>query len=226
VTDVEERQGADPRIAGELCALVLHDFRNILAVADTSAHLCAASLDDKPFATRQLARVREQLRRAQDLANRCMAVAKGEPLQRARVPFGDVCDEALSAVAARDGVSIVVTPDTRSVELTCDTSLFARALANLIENARDAIGARGTVSLSIERDGSSEIVRVHDDGPGIPPHLLFAGVTTKASGSGLGLLVVRAIVVSHGGDIALEPSPRGTTFRITIPSAGPARRTP
>ncbi len=214
-----ERRGADPRIAGELAALVLHDFRNMLAVADTSAHLCEQNLDDRPFAERQIKRAREQLRRAQDLATRCLAVAKGEPVERARIGFGELCDEVMASVAARAGVHMSALEAQRGVELVCDKALFSRALANLVENARDALDGGGHIELSIEpTSDAGRIVRVRDDGPGLPPHLWLAGVTTKASGSGLGLVVARAVVTAHGGEIALEPSELGTSVRITLPA--------
>jgi signal transduction histidine kinase len=216
---MSERQGADPRIAAELAALVLHDFRNMLAVADTSAHLCEQNLDDRPFAERQIKRAREQLRRAQDLATRCLAVAKGEPIDKTRTSFGELCDEAISSVATRDGVELTAPQALRGVEIACDKALFARALANLIENARDALDGGGTIELSIESPpGGGSIVRVRDDGSGLPAHLWLAGMTTKQAGSGLGLLVARAVVSAHGGEIALEPAERGTHIRITLPA--------
>lgn len=222
---MSERQGADPRIAAELAALVLHDFRNMLAVADTSAHLCEQNLDDRPFAERQIKRAREQLRRAQDLATRCLAVAKGEPIDRARIRFGDLVDEAVSSVAARAGVEIGAPPDQRNVEIACDKALFARVLANLVENARDALEGGGHIELSIEPlpDGG-HAVRVRDDGPGLPAHLWLAGVTTKEAGSGLGLLVSRAVMSAHGGAMRLEPrdvaasSRPGTTISLILPA--------
>lgn len=215
---MSERQGADARIAAELAALVLHDFRNMLAVADTSAHLCEQNLDDRPFAERQIKRTREQLRRAQDLATRCLAVAKGEALDRASVGFGELCDEIIASVAPREGVEIGSPAAQRDVALPCDKALFARAIANLVENARDALDGGGSIEISIEAPAAGgHIVRVRDDGPGFPAHLWLAGVTTKAAGSGLGLLVTRAVVAAHQGEITLEPSERGTSIRITLP---------
>jgi two-component system, NtrC family, nitrogen regulation sensor histidine kinase GlnL len=66
---------------------------------------------------------------------------------------------------------------------------------------------------------------VRDNGPGVPsemqPHLFDPFITTKASGSGLGLALVAKIIGDHGGIIECESHPRRTTFRVLMPMFAP-----
>jgi signal transduction histidine kinase len=95
---------------------------------------------------------------------------------------------------------------------------------NLIDNAIDALGERGTITITTLCDGSCIEVHVEDDGPGIPPEVqgrvFDAFVTTKdvGKGTGLGLSTARQIVVDrHDGSLTVESEPGHTVFRVRIP---------
>jgi signal transduction histidine kinase len=95
---------------------------------------------------------------------------------------------------------------------------------NLIDNAADAMGGTGVLTLRTSADGDSLVVDVADDGPGIPdkirPRIFDAFYTTKdvGQGSGLGLENAQRIVVKrHHGAIDVESSPAGTTFTVRLP---------
>ena len=95
--------------------------------------------------------------------------------------------------------------------------------ANLLENALDAVSERGEVLVSAMRSGSDVVVRVIDDGPGIPPdaegRIFDPFFTTKpiGQGTGLGLDISRRIVQAHEGKIGFETRPGRTEFRVTLP---------
>ncbi|MCI0585784.1 MAG: ATP-binding protein [Planctomycetes bacterium] len=115
-------------------------------------------------------------------------------------------------------------------EVVADPEELRRLFINLLDNAFEAAGEGGGVRLEVARDGKSAILRVEDDGPGIPEEVrarLFEPYfSTKTTGTGLGLAICRRIVADLGGTIALEPRPgRGTSARVTIPLAadGPDR---
>jgi len=95
---------------------------------------------------------------------------------------------------------------------------------NLIDNAADAIGGTGTLTLRTSLDGDAVLVEIRDDGPGIPPEvqprIFQAFFTTKApgEGSGLGLDNAQRIVVGrHGGTLDFVTAQSGTTFRVRLP---------
>jgi signal transduction histidine kinase len=93
--------------------------------------------------------------------------------------------------------------------------------ANLVDNALDA--AKGEVVVSAAPQGSSVVVRVVDDGPGLPPanreRIFDPFFTTKpvGQGTGLGLDIARRVVRKHRGEIDVDSRPGRTEFRVTLP---------
>ncbi len=103
---------------------------------------------------------------------------------------------------------------------------------NLIDNAVDAMEGSGTLTVRIRRDGGQVIVEIADTGTGMPPDVQARAFdpfyTTKGvgKGTGLGLDVSRRIVVDrHRGDISLDTSPAGTTYRVRLPLQPAAAKT-
>jgi signal transduction histidine kinase len=99
--------------------------------------------------------------------------------------------------------------------------------ANLIDNAVDAVGDDGHVDIDVRREGASVVVRITDDGPGIPEEIrgrIFDPFfTTKpiGQGTGLGLDISRRLIQLNNGDITLESVPGRTTFTVSLPVAEP-----
>jgi signal transduction histidine kinase len=97
--------------------------------------------------------------------------------------------------------------------------------SNLLENALDAVNSAGRVTMSASREDGRVVVRIVDDGPGIPPdvrsRIFDPFFTTKpfGQGTGLGLDISRRIVQQHGGSIDVDSRPGRTEFRVTLPVA-------
>ena len=138
----------------------------------------------------------------------------------------DVIDQTLSLY---DGLFSGVTverrlaPDLPAVRL--DSDQMKRVLINLVDNAIEATGKQGTVTISTEFDRGQGRVRlgVADDGPGIDPadrdKLFVPHFSTKKRGSGLGLAIVNRIVQDHFGAIRVEDnSPKGARFVVELPA--------
>jgi signal transduction histidine kinase len=108
--------------------------------------------------------------------------------------------------------------------LTVRGSELNQVWTNLLDNAIDALGDRGTISIATRRDGDCAIVSISDDGPGIPEetkqHIFDPFFTTKdvGRGTGLGLATARRIVVDrHAGSLAVRSQPGSTTFDVRLP---------
>jgi signal transduction histidine kinase len=108
--------------------------------------------------------------------------------------------------------------------LTVRGSELNQVWTNLLDNAIDALGERGTITITTRADGGCAVVEIADDGPGVPEDL--AGrvfdpfFTTKdvGHGTGLGLATARRIVVErHDGSLALDSRPGHTVFRVRLP---------
>jgi len=102
---------------------------------------------------------------------------------------------------------------------------------NLIDNALDAIPQSGSIDISARRELDSVVVRVVDDGPGIPPDIeprvFDPFFTTKAPGQGLGLglEITRRLVRRYYGDIAVGSRPGRTEFRVSLAMEQPVAAT-
>jgi signal transduction histidine kinase len=99
---------------------------------------------------------------------------------------------------------------------------FSQALLNLIKNAIEAMPDGGQLTLRAYRAEDRVVIEVADTGVGIPEDLpvLELFVTSKASGSGLGLPVVQQIIAAHNGTLDYWSMPgEGTTFRLVLPMA-------
>jgi signal transduction histidine kinase len=103
---------------------------------------------------------------------------------------------------------------------------------NVLDNAIDAVGENGTITVSTKRDADCILVEIADTGPGIPPeartHVFDPFFTTKdvGRGTGLGLDTARRIVEDrHGGSLTFDTGDRGTTFHVWIPLTQPDAHT-
>ncbi|WP_369226240.1 ATP-binding protein [Streptomyces sp. R39] len=115
-----------------------------------------------------------------------------------------------------------------------DEARLHQAVANLMANARVHTPAGTTVTATVESTATTCVIRVRDDGPGIPPALLptvFERFTradssrTRAGvlegGSGLGLAIASAVTTAHGGRIDVQSAPGRTEFTLELPVTGP-----
>jgi signal transduction histidine kinase len=109
-------------------------------------------------------------------------------------------------------------------KVTVRGSELNQVWTNLLDNAIDALGKSGTLTITTRRDGDCALVEIADDGPGIAPEdldrVFDPFFTTKAvgKGTGLGLDTARRIVVDrHRGSITAESEPGRTVFRVWLP---------
>jgi signal transduction histidine kinase len=108
--------------------------------------------------------------------------------------------------------------------LTVRGSELNQVWTNLLDNAIDALGQRGTITIRTAREGDAALVEIGDDGPGIPPEarerIFDSFYTTKdvGQGTGLGLATARRIVVDrHDGALTVASAPGRTVFSVRLP---------
>ncbi len=136
--------------------------------------------------------------------------------------------EIARARAAESGVTVDIAPSP-DLDLTVDPFQVHQALLNLVANAIEAASPEGRVTLAARSADERFDLTVEDDGPAIPDgvvgQLFEPFVTTKTTGSGLGLAVSRSIAEAHGGDLELESNREGEVrFVLRLPRTPPISR--
>jgi signal transduction histidine kinase len=120
----------------------------------------------------------------------------------------------------------------RQAALRCDPDQATQVLVNLVANAIDATGPRGTIGVTYEATDRGAELAVWDDGPGFQgdaSHLFVPWFTTKPRGTGLGLAITQRIVRAHGWSIDATRDEGRTRFVLSIPATdvvGADRPTP
>ena len=219
---------------GEAVAKINHDLRNMLTSAQMASERLATSAD--PQVAKALPRLERALSRAAGLSRNVLEYGKSEEPapQKTRV----VLTKALTLAAEdagleTDGVRLVKQLPARFA-LEADPDQLYRILVNLMRNARQAIEAdpgrpperrgKGAITISAFGEDGFCVVRIADDGPGIPPRLaerLFEPfVSSKTSdGTGLGLTISRELAALHGGDLRLIAADApGAVFELRLPA--------
>ncbi len=134
----------------------------------------------------------------------------------------------------KDGpVRVVKELDKSLPELLCYPGDLNQVWTNIIENAIQAMGGRGTLTLRTLREGEFVRVEICDDGPGIADEIIdrifTPFFTTKAFGEGTGLgldLAWRIVVEKHQGNLRVESRPGETRFIVLLPLVAPAPEAP
>jgi len=241
-----ERMQADLRAAlasrarlaalGEAVAKINHDLRNMLSSAQIASERLASLRD--PRVSQALPRLERALDRAITLATDVLNYGKS---QEAAPQSGEIVLLPALQMAAEDagfadhgvGLQTDVAPGAR---VLADPDQLHRILVNLLRNAREAMESagrseRGLVRISLDQEDGASVLRVADNGPGLPEkattHLFqpFAG-SARSGGAGLGLAISRELAQGHGGDLLLVANgPEGAVFELILPGA-PAAAAP
>jgi signal transduction histidine kinase len=218
------------RAAPSPAAQWAHDIRNALTTVglhlDTLERLAGSAGHKAVEAAHAL------MLRATAMCEQAVAQERrGEPAPRRRAveavaAIRQVAD--LIAPTAPAGFSVRIHAD-GSFPVTVDADHLFRILFNLLHNAGAVARSGGkltTVDVSVERAAGSVMLRIADDGPGLPAKVrkrLFRAVASS-SGSGLGLSIARELAEQNGGTLRLAPSAKGATFVLEIQAAAGAMR--
>ncbi|MEW5771845.1 MAG: HAMP domain-containing sensor histidine kinase [Pseudomonadota bacterium] len=215
---------------GEMSAQVAHQLRTPLATALLYAgHLARPQLKDSDrvrFAEKTLGRLRYLERLIQDM----LLFVKGAQASGETFPLAALRDElahTLEPQAADRGVALLLGELSGGLALRGDRQAILGALINLLENAIQACGEGGRVSLELSGQGSPYAAfAIEDDGVGVPEaareRLFEPFFTTRGEGSGLGLAIVRQVADAHGGWVECAPRDGGgSRFVLYLPFAMP-----
>jgi len=177
-----------------------------------------------------LSEVKEATRRISALV---AAMKSYSQLDRASIQAVDVTEGLDSTLVLLDhklrgGVAVTRDYGSDVPRVEANAAELNQVWTNLIDNAIDAMGGRGTLRVSTRRDGDAVVVEIADTGPGMPADVQARAFdpfyTTKevGKGTGLGLDISRRIVVEHhNGDIAIDAPSGETVLRVRLPLRQP-----
>jgi signal transduction histidine kinase len=214
---------------GELTAGIAHEFRNGLATIYGYGKLLDPSAVPPQYRP-YVEGIRQETVALGEVVTNFLNFARPTRLSLSRLDLGAVVERAaddLRKDAEQLGGEVVVTGEFGDVE--GDDVLLRQAFSNLLRNAIEACQQAGVVpSVLVEgvRDQPHGVARVsvHDNGPGVASEarerIFTPFITTKASGTGLGLALVQKIIITHNGRVSVGVSPRGgACFQVTLPIA-------
>jgi two-component system, NtrC family, nitrogen regulation sensor histidine kinase GlnL len=229
---------AAARSVSGLATLLAHEIKNPLSGIRGAAQLLEPGLKEEDRALTQL--ICTETDRIRNLVDRMEVFGDERPLGTEPVNIHQVLDHvkrlAETGFLSNARVSVEFDPSLPPVPGNRDKLI--QAFLNLVKNAAEAIAEgrepgrivlrtafRPGMRLAVPGTGTRVslplMIEVEDNGPGVAdslkPHLFDPFVTTKRTGSGLGLALVAKIIGDHGGVIECESVPKHTVFRVLLP---------
>jgi GAF domain-containing protein len=219
---------------GELAAIVAHEVRNPLGVIFNSLGSLRRLLRPAGDARLLLDIVGEEADRLNRIVGDLLDFARPSTPELRPEPLERVVEEAVGAALAQRpaGVEVRRELDASVPPVPMDARLVRQAVLNVAVNAIQAMPRGGRIVVRTRREGDAAILEIEDTGAGIPEEVrgrIFEPFfTTKASGTGLGLAVVKRIVEGHGGAVSVASRPgAGAIFALRFPlSPAPVEKAP
>jgi PAS domain S-box-containing protein len=236
------RQAQKMEAVGQLAGGVAHDFNNLLLLVLGSATLADATLGERHPAREHVAEITKAGERAATLVNQLLAFSRRQVMQPERLDLNELVAGFLKLLKRVIGehIRLGFVPD-GSAAVDADRGMLEQVLLNLCVNARDAIGAGGTLTIATGRalldeaactdfpsasPGPHAWLSVTDTGSGMDAETLsrvfepFFSTKPPGQGTGLGLATVYGIVSQHSGLIRAQSEPgKGTTFTVYLPES-------
>jgi two-component system, NtrC family, nitrogen regulation sensor histidine kinase GlnL len=229
---------AAARSVSGMAGVLAHEIKNPLSGIRGAAQLLEPALSDEDRNLTQL--ICTETDRIRNLVDRMEVFGDERPIAKEAVNIHDVLHHVrkISESGFARGVRFVEDYDPSLPFVLGNRDKLVQAFLNLVKNAAEAIGdkrengrivmttafrpgVRLVVPGSDTRVSLPLMISVEDNGSGIPehmkPHLFDPFVTTKVSGTGLGLALVAKIISDHGGIIECDSEPKRTIFRVLLP---------
>jgi signal transduction histidine kinase len=211
---------------GRMAAGIAHEIRNPLFIIQSSAERIKRmhpeySKDINTF-------IIEEVSRLDGILRDYLLFARNEPAPKAPLDLVATLRRSIRLMEEslqETGIRLVSDITLDEAPFTGEEKRLQQSFLNILLNAQQALGSRGTVKVSMALNGKSYKILFEDDGPGIQEKdldkIFEPFYTTKPTGSGLGLAIVKKVVDDHGGSIDVESTPgTGTKVTVLLPAGG------
>ncbi|HVF38926.1 MAG TPA: HAMP domain-containing sensor histidine kinase [Gemmatimonadaceae bacterium] len=231
---VHERRTRElARVRGRFVANVSHELRTPLAQISMFAETLAlrrerSEEEGRHFASIIFAEARRLTAMVESVLRFSRLESRHETLRLELVEVGEEVGHAIEAFAPVAGASdVMITTDLQTeTPAQIDRAAFRQIVLNLLDNAVKHAGHGASVDVTVSRRSGDIAIIVDDSGHGVPPEWrervfepFVRAEQTKVAGAGIGLSVVRDLVLAHGGRVSIEQSPRGgARFTVVLPA--------
>ncbi|WP_280769643.1 sensor histidine kinase [Salipaludibacillus daqingensis] len=210
---------------GELSAGAAHEIRNPLTVIDGFLTLMNQSLTNNQKEKFRIQLLLKELARINSIIEEMLLLTKPSAPKMKPTSLREIINDIVPLIqhaAGNEQVNFDMHLD--SISMFVDSEQMKQVLHNLIRNSIEAMEGKGTIYISSKIKGEMCQIFVRDNGPGIPEkmkaQLFHPFLTSKESGTGLGLTIAQRILDNHEGKIELfSSSKQGTCFLIEVPLA-------
>jgi len=221
------RRSAALLAIGQISALVAHEIKNPLAIIRSRAERVRAKIE----AGKEPAEILEwfeaipnEVDRLNQIVSNYLSLSSPDQLGQGECDVQAVVSDTealLSPELSRRAISFVNQVGD-SAKVPMGARSLKQILLNLVLNAAEALGEKGTVRVSLETHAKDVELAVEDDGPGMSDEVrrraLEPFFTTKPTGSGLGLTLVASLLAARGGRLEIQAAhPRGTRMKVLLP---------
>jgi two-component system nitrogen regulation sensor histidine kinase NtrY len=215
----------------EMAKQVAHEIKNPLTPLKLGLQLLEKSWKDKdPKFDIKFERFSksfvEQIDSLSKIASEFSNFAKMPETQIERIDVFEIINQAVTIFKQTDNLSIVFTAPGKPFFIMADKDHVLRSFNNLLKNAIEAVpeDRKGIIQITHESDESNIFIHIKDNGNGIPEALrkriFVPNFTTKTSGTGLGLAMVKNAIEHTGGSISFDTEMQvGTIFHVSFPAA-------
>ncbi|MBN2372659.1 MCP four helix bundle domain-containing protein [bacterium] len=217
-------------LVGKLAAGMAHSIRNPMTSVKMRLFSLERSLTLSPNQKADFDVISEEMRHISNIIQSFIEFSRPPKLKMQLISPSDVVDNSIKLIHHRlesYNVKVKLERQKRLTETLADPDQMEEVLVNLIINACEAMQDGGSIIISEEEESSGElgnvaVIRVTDEGPGIPESIrqkIFQPFfTCKPEGTGLGLAIAARIVSEHGGLLELQSREgEGATFTINLP---------
>lgn len=212
---------------GEMIAGISHEIRNPLGIIQSSAELLKKKMTDLDPGNAFPNIIVEEANRMNRIITDFLEYARPKPPNTSARNVRDILEKTIAFIAGQaqqEGYEIEMRYEDDLPDVMADFDMTHQAFLNILINSMQAMDGGGKITIDVRSDGEAAVIAFADNGKGVPESAMNQiwnpFFTTKETGTGLGLGIVKNIVEAHGGDIDIKNRPSGgAVVTIRLPFA-------